>query len=393
MRIAYFDTVAGIAGDMTLAAFLSAGLPLEELATELRKLPLDGFELVGKHIRRNHIDAVHVDVIVGHEPHFHRDLNGIFGLIERSALSDQVKGTARKIFQVIGTAEAKVHNVPLEKVHFHEVGAVDSVVDVVGAAICLEKLGIDRVYTSPIPLGRSGTVKTQHGLMPIPAPAALEILKDYPVLFTSIPHELTTPTGAAIVKALSHGIMDKEIFSVQSVGYGAGTLEIAEVPNFLRVIIGELPGETGQEEILTIETNIDYLNPQMYPVLLEELLEAGAHDAYLVPIIMKKGRPGILLSVMAGPSILQTVTSIIFRQTTTIGLRIHQISRVKLPRRHIECATSLGTVKAKAVFRDGREIILPEFEEGRRIARETGRPIPEILRALEQEIAAKYRPS
>jgi uncharacterized protein (TIGR00299 family) protein len=390
MNIAYFDTVAGIAGDMTMAAFVSAGLPIEYLSAELSKLPLDGFELIPSHVRRNHIDAVHIDVAVSREPHFHRDMQGILGLLNASTLSERVKNTASAIFTVIGTAEARVHNVPIEKVHFHEVGAVDSIVDVVGAAICLEKFGIDRVYSSPVPLGRSGVISTQHGLMPIPAPAALEILKDYPVLFTSIPHELTTPTGAAIIRTLSHGLLDREMLRVREVGYGAGTLEIAEVPNFLRVIIGELPAESERETILTVETNIDDMNPQMYPALIEQLLEAGAHDAYLVPILMKKGRPGILLSAMVPQNRLERVSAIIYRETTTIGLRVQEIGRTKLPRRHLEVITSFGSVRAKAVLREGREVIAPEFEECRRIARETGRPILEITRVLEQELSIHH---
>jgi hypothetical protein len=174
--------------------------------------------------------------------------------------------------------------------------------------------------------------------------------------------------------------------AVSAVGYGAGTKEFAEVPNFLRVLIGELPGAAEEEEIVTVETNIDDMNPQIYPVLIEELLRAGAHDAYLVPIIMKKGRPGILLSVMTGRTSLDTVIGIIYRQTTTIGLRIQQVARKKLPRRHLEITTSFGTVKAKSVLRDGKEVIAPEFEEVRRLAQATGKPLPEILRALEQEI-------
>jgi uncharacterized protein (TIGR00299 family) protein len=391
MKIAYFDTVGGIAGDMTMAAFVSAGLPLEELSAALKALPLDGFELVGRHVRRSAIDAVHIEVIVSLEPHFHRDLHGIFSIIDQSTLPASVKETAKKVFRVIAIAEAKIHNVDPEKVHFHEVGAIDSIIDIVGTAICLEKFGIERVYSSPVRLGNGSTLTTRHGIIPNPSPATLEILKDYPVQLTDIPYELTTPTGAAIIKALSYGILRDEDLRVKAIGYGAGTKEIAEIPNFLRLLIGDLPDEILREDIVVVETNIDDMNPQVYPFLIEELLSAGAHDAYLIPIIMKKGRPGILLSVMVEKSRLETITELIYRHTTTIGLRIQQIGRRKLPRQYFEIDTSLGRTKAKLVVRNGKELVVPEFEECKRIARQTGRPLPEIMRQLEQELSTLKR--
>lgn len=241
MKIAYFDTIAGIAGDMTMAAFVSAGLPIDELSAELKKLSLGGFELIGKHVQRSSIAAVHIDVAISNEPHYHRHVKDIYSIIEKSSFSPAVIERSKSIFAVIAQAEAKIHDTTIEKVHFHEVGALDSIVDIVGAAICLEKFGIERVYSSPMRLGSGGFVKTQHGTMPIPAPATLEILRNYPTVFTTIPHELTTPTGAAIIKALSSGVLSNETFTVQSVGYGAGTKEIPETPNLLRVVIGELP--------------------------------------------------------------------------------------------------------------------------------------------------------
>ena len=357
MKIAYLDTVAGIAGDMTMAAFVSAGLPIGELSSELKKLPLTGFELIGKHVMRNSISAVHVEVAISHTPHYHRHLKDIYNIIDTSSLSMRVKEVSKSIFHVIGEAEAKIHNTTLERIHFHEVGALDSIVDIVGVAICLEQFGIDRVYTSPVRLGSGGLINTQHGVMPTPAPATIEILKNYPTVLTNIPEELTTPTGAGIVKALSSGVLDDEEIRVETIGYGAGTKEFAQLPNFLRVVVGELDSEVEQEQIVVVETNIDDMNPQIYPYLIEKLLAAGAHDAYLVPIIMKKGRPGILLSVMAGKSKLDAVSQIIYTQTSTIGLRIQEIGRRKLPRRALEIQTQFGTVKAKAVLRDGKEML------------------------------------
>lgn len=388
MKIAYFDTVGGIAGDMTIASFVSAGLPLDELAAELKKLQVDGYELVASHVQRSAVTAVHIEVIVTRQPHIHRDIHGITSLIDRSALSPAVKEKAGAIFAVIAAAEARVHNIPVEKVHFHEVGALDSIVDIVGTAVCLDKFGIERVYSSPVRLGHGGLITSQHGNLPTPAPATLEILKDYPVVLTAIAEELTTPTGAAIIKALSHGILDEETLRVQAIGYGAGTKEFADVPNFLRVVIGEIDPEFASEEILTVETNIDDMNPQLYPFLIEEFLQAGAHDAYLIPIMMKKGRPGILLSVMTGKKHLESVVSIMYRQTTTIGLRIQHIDRRKLPRESMIVQTSLGTIRAKLVIRDGKSVVTPEFEECRRIARETGRPLLDVMRILEQDCTA-----
>jgi pyridinium-3,5-bisthiocarboxylic acid mononucleotide nickel chelatase len=389
MKIAYLDTIAGIAGDMTMAAFVGAGVSFDVLSAELKKLGLEGFELAASHVKRNSIDAVHIDVVISHQPHYHRHLKDIRAIIDGSALSSAVKEKAQAIFTVIAEAEAKVHNSPLEKVHFHEVGALDSIVDIVGTAICLEQAGIERVYSSPVKLGSGGTIKTQHGIMPAPAPATVEILKDYPTVLTTIPHELTTPTGAAIVKALSYGVLGDELLTVRSVGYGAGTKEFDELPNFVRVVIGDLHPDLEQEDVTVVETNIDDMNPQMYPYLIEQLLAAGAHDAYLVPIIMKKGRPGILLSAMVNSSKLDAAIQCIYRETSTIGLRLNHIGRRKLPRRHLEIATSFGTVKAKAVVRDGREVVSPEFEECKRIALEKGLPVLEVMRTIEREISSQ----
>jgi hypothetical protein len=392
MKIAYFDTIGGIAGDMTLGAFVSAGLPLDDLTGELRKLPLKGYEVIGRRLRRNAIDAVHIDVVVSAPPHLHRDLKSILGLIHGSSLNERVKAAATKIFTVIGEAEAKIHGLPIDQVHFHEVGALDSLVDIVGTAICLDLFGIECVYSSPVRLGRGGFITTQHGTMPTPAPATLEILRDYPVQWTDIPHELTTPTGAGILKALSAGVLRDEEFVPASIGYGAGTNEIPDIPNLLRIAIGEIPERHDRDEIVTVETNIDDMNPQVYPFLIEELLGAGAHDAYLIPVIMKKGRPGILLSVMVPKPQLPAIETLIYRHTTTIGLRIQSIGRKKLPRRSLEVTTSFGTVKAKLVVRGARETITPEFEECKRIAREHGLPIPEAMRRLDQEIAERRQP-
>jgi len=387
MKIAYFDTVSGIAGDMTMAAFVSAGVPVEALSAELGKLGISGFELIARHVQRSSIAAVHVDVVVSHDEHRHRHLKHIESIIRESSLSDGVKDQALAIYRLIAEAEASVHRTTLDRVHLHEVGALDSIVDVVGTAICLENLGIERVYSSPVRLGSGGTVKTEHGIIPTPAPATLEILKGYPTVLTRHPYELTTPTGAAIVKALSSGLLDQEVLRTEAVGYGAGTREFDDLPNFLRVVIGTLEAPAEADDIVVVETNIDDMNPQVYPYLIERLLASGAHDAYLIPIIMKKGRPGILLSTMVERKTLDTVVDIIYRETTTIGLRIQSIGRRKLPRRSVEVHTPFGPVKAKVVIRGGKDVLTPEYEECKRIAAERGLPLLEVVRLLDRSLS------
>ncbi len=386
MKIAYFDTIAGISGDMVLGAFISAGLPLEELRKELEKLSIQGFEIEASHAERSGIVATKVDVEVSLQPKYHRHFKDIVEIVEKSDLSQRVKKDSAKIFKEIAQAEARVHHTSIEKVHFHEVGAIDSVVDVVGTAICLEKFGIERVYSSPVKLGSGGFVKTEHGEMPIPTPATIDILKDYPTILTDIRSELTTPTGAAIIKALSSGVLGSEQLRVEQIGYGAGAREIEKIPNLLRIMIGELAPEYDEDELVTVETNIDDLNPELYPFVIEQLLAAGAHDAYLVPVIMKKGRPGILLSTLVNRGKLDGILKIVFSETTTLGVRIQGVERKKLPREEKEIETSLGRVKVKAVVFDGVERLVPEFEECRRIAAEKKLPLQEVYRILEVEL-------
>lgn len=389
MRIAYLDTIGGIAGDMTLAAFISAGLALDELVQELKKLPFGGFELIGKHVQRSAIDAVHIDVVVSDEGHHHRHLRDIHRIIEESTLSVRTKERARAIFSVIATAEAKIHNTTPDRVHFHEVGAVDSIVDIVGTAICLEKFGIEQIYTSPVKLGSGGMINSRHGKIPVPTPATVEILKDYPTVLTTIPHELTTPTGAGIVKTLSAGTLDEDQVRIQSIGYGAGSRDLQEIPNLLRVMIGELAPATERERIVMVETNIDDMNPQVFPYLMEKLLASGAHDAYLVPVIMKKGRPGYLLSVMTDRAKVDDIAGLIYSQTSTIGIRIQDIGRRKLSRRQIEMQTSFGPVKVKLIKKGDTEVPVPEYEECRRLADELNMPLLEIMKRLEQEMRGR----
>lgn len=386
MTIAYFDTIAGIAGDMTMASLIAAGVPVDQLQAGLQNLGVPGFELAVRHVRRSAIDAVQCEVVITDQPHYHRHLKDILAIIERSALSTGVRERATAIFTVLARAEAKVHNTTIEKIHFHEVGALDSIVDIIGTCIGLEILGVERIYSSPVRLGCGGIIRTEHGMMPTPAPATAEILQDYPVVLTAVPAELTTPTGAAIIRALSTGTLTDETIRIRSVGYGAGTKEFEQLPNLLRVVIGELDGDQQRDASVVLETNIDDMNPQLYPFIIDRLLEAGAHDAYLVPVVMKKGRPGILLSVLTDPSRVDAVSAVILRETTSIGLRVQTVGRRKLPRRAVMAHTSLGTVRAKSVERDGVTVVTAEYEECKRIAIERNMPVAEVMRILNTEL-------
>ncbi len=388
MTIAYFDTIAGVSGDMTLGAFISAGLPLGELAEEIGKLKLEGVELQASRLQRSGITAVKVEVVISARETRHRRLSDIAGIIEGSALGARVQERAKQIFTEVARAEAAIHGTEIDKVHFHEVGALDSIVDIVGAAICLEKFGIDAVYSSPVKLGSGGFIEAAHGALPLPGPAAVEILRGYPTVLTDIPFELTTPTGAAIIKGLSSGTLAAESLRVSAVGYGAGTREIPGVPNLLRIMIGEMDTGSSADEAIVVESNIDDMNPEIFPAVVEQLIAAGAHDAYLIPVIMKKGRPGILLSALTPREKLDGVVKIFFLQTSTIGVRMYPVSRKKLARSQREVRTTLGVVKAKSIVVDGRERLVPEFEECRRVAAEKGIPLIEVYRTLERELGA-----
>ncbi len=388
MRTAYFETIGGIAGDMTMASLVSAGVSLDELTSKLRNLAVGDFEIIGKHVTRSGIDAVHLEVVVPEQEQKHRHLHHITGILDASNLSTLTRTRAKAIFQVLAEAEAKVHNTTVEKIHFHEVGAIDAIVDVVGTAICLELLKVEHVLTSPVKMGNGGLVRTQHGNLPTASPAAVEILRGYPVLMTDAPHELTTPTGAAIVKALSAGMMRDKAFVIESVGYGAGTAEFREFPNLLRVLIGDLEESEGTETIELVETTIDDMNPQFYPFLIEKLLASGARDAYLTPVIMKKGRPGMLLSVLTESAKLALITELIYSNTTTIGLRIQRVSRTTLPRKELTIETSLGPVKAKSILRNGKVQVTPEFEECKRLSLDLNLPLSEVYSILEKDFSS-----
>jgi uncharacterized protein (TIGR00299 family) protein len=412
MRVAYFDTFAGIAGDMVLGAFVSAGVKPSMLKEELSKLMLGDWDLkIGK-VVRNGITATKVDVVIagkiektndlgpglqkhshrlekqaGHEHHNHgRSYIEIEHLIGDSTLSDFVKTKSLSIFRLIAEAEAKIHDTTVDKIHFHEVGAVDSIVDIVGTSICLELSKIEAIYTTPVRLGGEGYIEAQHGVLPVPSPAAVEILKNYPVVIGGVPYELTTPTGAAIVAALSKGVLRDHAITINSIGYGAGTRDLDRLPNLLRVIIGEFESEHEEDHGILVETNMDDINPQLIPVVIERLLSAGATDAFVVPVIMKKGRPGFLLSVLMKETLLDEISREIFAQTTTLGLRIHDIRRIKVHRETKTVKSSFGEVRVKESEVNGKVRVAVEFEECRRIAEAFSLPMMEVMQRLNAEL-------
>ena len=310
-------------------------------------------------------------------------------MIAGSQLSEKVQATAQAIFLKLAEAEAAVHGTTVDEVFFHEVGAVDSIVDIVGTAICMDELGIDRLYSTPVRTGSGGTVRTQHGVMPVPAPATVELLKGYPVELTDIPHELATPTGAAIIVALSSGVLERNApIRLEAIGYGAGTKEFAGLPNMLRLVVGEMDDAAGtaDETLVLLETNIDDMNPELLPPVLERLLETGARDAWLTPILMKKGRPAQQLSVLADPAQRDSLTDLLLRETSTLGVRMRTVARRSLPRETRRVETAFGAVDVKAVTRGGEVALVPEFEECARIARERNLPLIDVYKSLEAEL-------
>ncbi|MCI0528378.1 MAG: nickel pincer cofactor biosynthesis protein LarC, partial [Nitrospira sp.] len=318
MKVAYFDCFSGASGNMILGALLDVGLPLEELQAELNKLPFSGYKILVNKVQRKGVFGTHVEVKTQEEPE-HRHLSDILDLLDRSTLIPMLKDQAKQIFLRIAEVEADIHQMPMEEVHFHEVGAMDSIVDIVGAVCGFHKLGIERVYVSRFTLGR-GFVDCAHGRIPLPAPATLALLKDKPVFYSDIEGELVTPTGAAILTTLGTGFGDAPTMILQSVGYGAGTKDFS-IPNVLRLCIGELQEEAEHERVVVIETNIDDMNPQFYEYVIDRLFKAGALDVYLTPVLMKKSRPGTLLTVVCIPPLLQEISTLILQETTTLGVR------------------------------------------------------------------------
>ncbi|MBT5829040.1 MAG: nickel pincer cofactor biosynthesis protein LarC [Candidatus Latescibacteria bacterium] len=381
MKVAYFDCFAGISGDMTLGALVDAGLSFDLLKTELDKLNVPEFKLSQRRVEKHGIAGTKVDVDA-QEGHVHRHLIDVLYIINNSSLSDAAKEKARKVFQKLAEAEAKVHGTSINEVHFHEVGAVDAIVDVVGVVIGLELLGIEKIYASKFRFG-SGRTRGAHGAMPIPVPAVVEMTKGYPAERTDIPLELVTPTGAAILTALSSGIGEQIHLKTEITGYGAGTRDVEQVPNLLRVEIGELITDSQTDSPILLETNIDDMTPEIYGYIIDRLLEAGARDAFLTPVIMKKGRPGIQLTALTDPNKEREITDLIFSETTTLGIRRIPVQRHMLERRTDTVDTPFGPIRVKIANVNGKERVTPEYDDCARIAREKNVPILDVYKAVQ----------
>ncbi len=379
MKVAYLDCFSGIAGDMLVGALIDAGLSLDVLRAEIDKLDLEGVELTAEKCVRKGITGTDFQVKVGHD-HHHRSLSTIEKIIGTSDLDDPVRERAIDIFRRLGEAEAAIHGVDVEKVHFHEVGALDAIVDIVGACVGFQALGIDKIVCSPLNLGH-GTVKAAHGVMPVPAPATAALVKGLPTYVDGPAMELTTPTGAAIVSTLADSFGSMPAMAIEAIGYGAGDREFPDRANMLRLVVGEAAAASEATEVAVIEANIDDMSPQLAGFARERLLEAGALDVTLTPTFMKKDRPGYTLTVIAEPGDGERLGDLIFAETTTLGLRTYIAQRRVLDREWVAVTTPYGEVRIKVASRGGVQVTFtPEYEDCKRLALERNIPFKEVWR-------------
>ncbi len=381
MKLCYFDCFSGISGDMALGALVDAGADIARIEAELRKLAVSGWTLAAEKVKRGPLQATAVRVKIS-ESHHHRGLGDILKLIEGAGLPPRAAGRASQVFKCLGEAEARVHGIPVEKVHFHEVGAVDAIVDIVGACVGFELLGIDEFACSALNVGGGG-VKTEHGVLPVPAPATVDLLRQAPTYSTGIERELVTPTGAALVAALATQFGPQPRMAVERIGYGAGSAELTEQPNVLRLLLGEAAeaGRGAEEPTVTVlEANLDDMAPVVGGYFMEQALAAGALDVFFTPAQMKKNRPGLVLTVICPPERADLLSELIFEQTTTIGLRQYEAKRRVLEREFVSVETPYGPVRMKLAKLDGRVLnAAPEYDDCQRLAREKSVPLKQVL--------------
>lgn len=359
MKIAYFDCICGAAGDMIIGSLLDCGLDLDDLSSELTKLNLKGYELTCNMTSRHHITATKFTVRIN-ETHSHRGLKDIEKIIADSSLDEAIKTAAAGIFQRLARAEAKVHGETIENVHFHEVGMIDAIIDVCGSLIGLKLLGIDKVYCSPLTIG-SGTVDTRHGTMPVPAPATGELILGFPVKHTIVNGEILTPTGSAILTTIAEFEKPGEFTPVKS-GYGAGDKDFKELPNLLRLFIGDSKAKLASDQVALLETNLDRTSPEQIALLAKTLIANRALDVFITPIQMKKNRPGQMLSVICKVEDESNLAAIIFSSGVTLGLRRQRIDRWKLEREEILVETQYGKIPVKLARYEDKILYFPEFE-------------------------------
>jgi len=392
MKLAYFDCFSGISGDMTLGALVDAGCPVEYLRSELQSLQVPGWTLSAEKVWKNGMAATYVKVQT-EDRQKHRNLSAILEILQNSKIAPQVRDRATAIFEKLGRAESYVHDAPLEKIHFHEVGAVDAIVDIVGACVGFDALGIAKFASSPLNVG-GGTAKMAHGILPVPAPATARLLQGAPTYSSGVQKELVTPTGAAIVATLCDSFGPQPPMTVSSIGYGAGTIDLEHQPNVLRIMIGEgveksATAEFGfDQEIAVIEANLDDMNPQIYGHFQERALAQGALDVYTTPVQMKKNRPGTLLTVLCKPEDTKKLMDLIFAETTTIGARTYTAKRRVLPRELVTVTTAFGDVRMKVASVNGHICqATPEYEDCRKLAVEKNVPLQTVITAAQQAFA------
>jgi uncharacterized protein (TIGR00299 family) protein len=382
MKIAHFDCFSGISGDMTLAALIDAGVDAEVIRQGIASLGLP-IALKVQKVRKGGFAATYVEVDAPHE-HAHRHLSDIETIVAKGSLTPTQRELALKIFRRLGEAEAEAHGISLDRVHFHEVGALDSIADIVGAAIGLDLLGVQRITSRSVPTG-TGMVKCAHGLMPIPAPGTAALLKGVPLAPCSIKMEMTTPTGAAILTTVVQEWIEQPVMTVRSIGIGAGKRDLEEQPNVLRLFVGEAQephsgGGLDRDQVWVLETNLDDLPAEVIGYCYERLLAAGALDVYSTPIFMKKNRPAVLLSVIAPESAVAALEEILFRETTTLGVRRYAVQRSKLHRKAYTVDTKWGPVEGKLGWRDGQPpVFSPEYEACAKIARENNVALRDVF--------------
>lgn len=378
MRIAYFDCFSGASGDMILGSLIDAGLSPRSLRAELKKLRTPAIGLKVKKVMKRGISATRAIVEGRSEKKPHRDLKEMLRIIDRSALEDEVKAKSREIFMRIASVEAEIHKTPMEEIHFHELGGLDSVVDIAGSVWGLRQMRIDKIYVSKVNVG-TGFVKCEHGILPVPAPAALSLMKGNPIYSSGVEKELLTPTGAAILTTLGSEFGQMPPMKVEKIGYGAGRDDFPH-PNVLRLIIGTPAVSSGKERVTVIETNIDDMNPQFYDYVMEQLLKMRVLEVFLTPISMKKNRPATLLTVICPSEKLSAIVEFLLRETTSIGLRWHEEERARADREILTLQTKYGKIHFKLARWRGRVVnVSPEYEDCKRLALKKGVPLKAIF--------------
>jgi len=395
MKIAYFECLSGISGDMVVGALLDAGLKLEELERELKKLNLSGYHLKAKKVSKNGIKATQFKVEI-EEGVVERRFKDIVNLLEKSTLVKSIKEQVGQIFFQLAQAESILHQKDIEEIHFHEVGGLDSIIDITSAVIGIKKLGIEEIYSSALPLGK-GFTECAHGIIPIPAPATLELLKNIPTYDGKMESEMVTPTGAAIISTLAKSFGERPLMSIGAIGYGAGEREFL-IPNLLGINIGEkLEKEKNinhlylQDRVVLIETNLDDMNPEFYDYIMERLFSVKALEVFLTPLQMKKNRPGYQLNILCNEEDLQRALEVIFTETSTLGVRIGEVKRIKLERKVYNIETKFGKIRVK-VGQIEKEVknVAPEYEDCKKIAKECQIPLKMVYEEAKRMAYQKF---